>query len=61
MKLHESPETFDSILAQHVDDNSYYSILFHSTCIVATIKSLIQVSKDAVRAEKHVHKNFDFN
>jgi len=52
MKLRQTPETFDSALAQHVYDNPYYFILFDNTFIIAPVKGLMEVFREAVEIKK---------
>jgi len=52
MRLRQRPEIFYSAFAQHLYENPYYFILFDSTSIIAPVKGLMQVFREAVEIKK---------
>ena len=61
MELCQRPETFDSALAQHVYDNPHHFVLFDNTSIIAPVKGLIQVFREAVEIKKYIHRKVALN
>ena len=61
MRLRQRPEVFDSALAQHVYESPHHFILFDETSIVAPVKGLTQVFREAVEIKKHIHQKVALN
>jgi hypothetical protein len=57
----QRPEVFDSALAQHVYENPHHFILFDEASIVAPVKGLTQVFREAVEIKKHIHQKVALN
>jgi hypothetical protein len=61
MRLRQRPEVFDSALGQHMYGSPHHFILFDETSIVAPVKGLTQVFREAVEMKKHIHQKVALN
>ena len=61
MELRQRPDPFDSALAQHLYENPHHFILFDNTSIIAPVKGLMQVFREAVEVKKHIHLKITLN
>ena len=61
MEPHQTPETFDSALAQDVYDNTHHFILFDNKSTIAPLKGLMQVFREEVEIKKNIPRKVDLN
>jgi hypothetical protein len=61
MGLCQTPETFDSNLAQHIYDSPHQSLLLDNTFIIAADKGLVQVFRGTVEIKKHIPQKVTLN